>query len=152
IYEYGDGLYGEADSGTTSTVTDAARTELDDELNGLLLGFTSGSNDGQWRVIEDFDAGTDTITLDVDHDALPATPAADDTYQILNKPIISTTDLNGHAQGTVSSNTMSFQMSAANGCTASPRTIIVLFKCTYSAGGVTDIKSVAWKVKVTGNP
>jgi len=152
VYEYGDGVYGQVDSGTATTVVDAIRTEVDDYWNGLLWEGTSGSNEGQIRLITDFTAADDTLTLDTANDALPATPAADDEYRILNKPIVQTTDLSGYAQGTVSGNTASFQITQANGCTASPRTIIILLKVTYTAGGATDVKSVAWKVVVGGNP
>ncbi len=152
IYEYGDPVLGQVDSSTASTVVDADRTEADDYWNNMLLEFTSGGNAGQFRVIEDFDYGTTTFTLDVDHDALPATPAADDEYRIHNLPIISTTDLGGHAQGTVFGNTMTFQMTAANGCTASPRTVLILLKCTYTASGATDVRSALWRVEVVGNP
>lgn len=150
VYEYGDGVYGQVDSADATTVTDATRTEAADAWNGLLIEFTSGSNKGQVRLITDF--GATVFTIDTANDPLPATPAADDEYRILNKPIIQTTDLSGYAQGTVSGNTASFQITQANGCTASPRTIIVLLKVTFTAGGVTDVKNVAWKVNVAGNP
>lgn len=148
-YEVGDGVNGQVDSGTASTVVDDARTEANDFWNGMVLEFTSGDNEGQARVISDFTAADDTITLDVTTDALPATPAADDEYIIRGYPIIQRTDLSGYANGSVNGNTVSFTISAANGCTASPRTIIVLLAVTYTAGGSTDVEKAAWKIEVT---
>jgi len=69
-----------ADSGcTTTTVVDAARTEADDYWNRGFIKFTSGQNEGIERTIIDFDADTDTLTLDY---ALPYAPAEGDTYEI----------------------------------------------------------------------
>ena len=80
---------------------------------------------------------------------LAATPAADDEYRILCYPVIPTTDLDAHPQGTVAANGASFQITAANGCTASPRTIIILLKVTFTVGSATDVEHAAWKVMVT---
>ena len=55
---------GVADSGTTTTMVDAARTEADaDYWKGALIVFTSGAIAGQSRVITGFTPGTDTITF-----------------------------------------------------------------------------------------
>lgn len=55
---------GTADSGTTTTLVDAARTEADDFWNDMLLVIIAGTNVGQARRISDFVAATDTITVD----------------------------------------------------------------------------------------
>ena len=72
---------GTADSGTTTTLVDAAALNQtdDDYWNGQLVRFTSGTLNGQTRLITDFDAGTDTITF------YPATTTAvtTHTYEIL---------------------------------------------------------------------
>jgi hypothetical protein len=70
---------GTADSGSTTTLVDAARTEADtDYWKGALLFFTSGNIAGQSRIITGFNAGTDTITFS------PATTQAvtTQTYEI----------------------------------------------------------------------
>ena len=55
---------GTSDSGTTTTMVDAARTEADDDYwNGAIILFTSGNIAGQARVITDFVASSDTITF-----------------------------------------------------------------------------------------
>lgn len=55
---------GTSDSGSTTTMVDAARTEADtDYWVGQLLVFTSGNIAGQARIITAFNAGTDTITF-----------------------------------------------------------------------------------------
>jgi hypothetical protein len=55
---------GTADSGTTTTLVDAARTEADtDYWAGSLLLIRSGSTSGQIRRITAFDPGTDTLTV-----------------------------------------------------------------------------------------
>jgi hypothetical protein len=70
---------GTADSGTTTTMVDAARTEADaDYWVGQFIVFTSGNIAGQARLITAFNAGTDTITF------APATTqaVAAQTYEI----------------------------------------------------------------------
>ena len=54
---------GTADSGTTTTMVDAARTEGDAYWEGASILFTSGTLAGQYRVITDFEASTDRITF-----------------------------------------------------------------------------------------
>jgi hypothetical protein len=71
---------GTSDSGTTTTMVDAARTEADtDYWKGCLVLFTSGTISGQCRLITGFTPGTDTVTF------APATTAAvgTQTYEIL---------------------------------------------------------------------
>lgn len=71
---------GTADSGTTSTVVDAERTEGDtDYWKGKWILFTSGTISGQCRLITGFTPGTDTITF------TPVTTQAvgTNTYEIL---------------------------------------------------------------------
>jgi len=66
---------GTADSGTTTTMVDAARTEADtDYWKGCYIVFTSGNLAGQVRLITGFNAGTDTITFS------PATTQAVSTH------------------------------------------------------------------------
>jgi len=70
---------GTSDSGSTTTMVDAARTEADtDYWKGQILVFTSGNIAGQSRVITAFNAATDTITF------APATTQTVDTqtYEI----------------------------------------------------------------------
>ena len=72
---------GTSDSGSTTTMVDAARTEADtDYWKGAFILFTSGTISGQCRLITAFDAGTDTITF------APATTQAvgTQTYEILH--------------------------------------------------------------------
>ena len=57
------GTTGTADSGTTTTMVDDALTEADDYWIGYALEFTSGLNNGEERIVTDFAAGTDTITV-----------------------------------------------------------------------------------------
>ena len=78
---------GTADSGSTTTMVDAARTEADaDYWKGRLLLFTSGNISGQCAIITDFVVATDTFTF-----APPLTQAvATQTYVIL--PSISVWD------------------------------------------------------------
>lgn len=55
---------GTADSGSTSTMVDAARTEADNDYwKGRLILFTSGNISGQCAIITDFVAATDTFTF-----------------------------------------------------------------------------------------
>ena len=71
---------GTSDSGTTTTMVDAARTEADtDYWKGAFILFTSGVISGQVRLITAFDAALDQITF------APATTQAvsTQTYEIL---------------------------------------------------------------------
>ncbi len=71
---------GTADSGSTTTMVDAARTEADtDYWKGSLIRFTSGTIADQTRLITAFAPGTDTVTFS------PATTQAvgTNTYEIL---------------------------------------------------------------------
>lgn len=60
---------GGADSGTTTTLVDAALTEADDFWNNSLLIIITGTNKGHTAVVTDFVAATDTLTF------TPAAPA-----------------------------------------------------------------------------
>lgn len=71
---------GTSDSGTTTTMVDAARTEADtDYWKGCWIRFTSGTISGQVRLITGFTPASDTITF------APATTQAvsTQTYEIL---------------------------------------------------------------------
>jgi len=69
-----------ADSGTVRTVVDAALTEAASYWKGALIYWVTGGNAGLWSTVEDFNAGTDTLTLDED---LPVAVQAADTYMLL---------------------------------------------------------------------
>lgn len=71
---------GTSDSGTTTTMVDAARTEGDNDYwKDMAILFTSGTISGQARLITAFTAATDTITFS------PATTQAvgTQTYEII---------------------------------------------------------------------
>ncbi len=74
-------LSGTADAGgTTTTLVDAALTEIDDTWNGNWLLITSGTDANRCRLITDFDAASDTITF---APAVSASIGAGVTYEIL---------------------------------------------------------------------
>lgn len=54
---------GTSDSGSTTTMVDASRTEGDDAWNDAGLVFTSGANFGRMVLVTDFDAASDTCTF-----------------------------------------------------------------------------------------
>jgi len=74
---------GTSDSGTTTTMVDAARTEADDHWKHSWIRFTGGfghaDNNGATRLITGFDADSNTLTFD------PPTlqPIGLDNYEIL---------------------------------------------------------------------
>ena len=70
---------GTVDSATSDTMTDAALTEADDYWNFGYIEMTSGAADGDKRMIVDFDAGTDKITI---LRPWTTTPSGGDTYDI----------------------------------------------------------------------
>lgn len=91
-------LSGTSDSGTTTTMVDAARTEGDaDYFKDSLIVFTSGTINGQARRITAFDAATDTITFS------PATTQAvsTQTYVIIPAGMVDVGAWSGTANATV---------------------------------------------------
>lgn len=69
----------EVDSGTTTTIVDATRTEADDYWNEGVIEFTDGDNEGEKRAVRDFIQSSHTLYLDY---ALPNTPSAGDKYTL----------------------------------------------------------------------
>jgi len=69
---------GTADSGSTTTLVDDALTQVDDYWNHGKIKITKATV-VYWRVVKDFDAGTDTITFDV---AMPFAIDSDCTYVV----------------------------------------------------------------------
>lgn len=67
---------GTADSGSTTTTVDTERTEAMDYWNGYYIKYTSGDNAGEYKLITDFDSGTDTLT----HLAFSNAVSAGDQY------------------------------------------------------------------------
>ena len=64
LAEMFDGKIGTADSGTTTTMVDAAITwAQDDAAIGGIIKFTGGTNNDLTRLITDYDQGTDTVTF-----------------------------------------------------------------------------------------
>lgn len=87
---------GTSDSGTTTTMVDAARTEADiDYFKGCFIFFTSGTILGQCRLITEFDPATNTITF------APATTqtVGTQTYEILPSGQV---DVGAIGDGTIS--------------------------------------------------
>jgi len=85
---------GTADSGSTTTMVDAALTQADtDYWKGLWILFTSGTISGQVRLITGFTPGTDTITF------APATTQAvgTNTYEILPSGAVDVRMVDGSA-------------------------------------------------------
>ena len=93
---------GTADSGDTLTLVDSVRTEADDYWNGQLLVITSGTLLGQSRVITNFVASSNTITVSPAFSAVVGTqtyeiwPITSDTATVLtNVALIPTTAMRG---------------------------------------------------------
>lgn len=78
---------GTSDSGTTATMVDSVRTEIDDHWNGGAIVFGSGgsaNNVGVTRLITDFDAGSDTLTFA----PVVLTGITTETYTIIPKATV----------------------------------------------------------------
>jgi len=74
---------GTADSGSETTLVDADLVSVDDEFNGCWVHIIAGTNSGEWRIITDSEAASDTITVS------PAFALAIDNtsvYEIRNGP------------------------------------------------------------------
>lgn len=74
---------GTADSGDATTLVDTDLVTTDDEYNGCWLHIISGTNAGEWRLISDSEASSDTLTVSV-----AFTSAINDTsvYEVRNGP------------------------------------------------------------------
>lgn len=93
---------GTADSGTATTMVDAARTEADDVFIGNWILFTSGAIVNQVRLITEFVAATDTMTF------APAVTAAvgTETYEILPAGAVDIQSWLGLVSGLVAPNAL----------------------------------------------
>jgi len=149
-YEEGGQTTGACDAGgSASTVVDAERTETTaDFWKGATLEFINGDNVGQRRRVSGFAVVTDTLTLDVTTDPLPATPTGGDGYILHGYPVVLLQDLASHADGEVSGNVASFVATPDNGCTATPRRVMVVITVAYADGSDTATKSAAFRLNV----
>jgi len=73
---------GTVDSGTATTLVDAARTGVDWQWAVVVM--TSGTNNGRWRVVTAWNDTTDTMTF---HEAFPSALATGDTYSVTFAPL-----------------------------------------------------------------
>ncbi len=139
VLDLAEWTHGTCDAGgSASTVVDAERTETAANFwKGAELEFTSGDNAGERRVVSGFTPGTDTLTLDVTGNPLPAAPAAGDEYALHGYPIIVQQSL-GTTYGTYSSSRASLQLTADAGMTASARRVAVLVALSWSDGANTE--------------
>lgn len=149
-YEAGQDTLGTVGTGSTAnTVVDTGRTEATTDFwKGCTLEFTSGSNRGERRKVTGFTPATDTLTLDVTTDPLPATPASGDTYLIRGYPVISERSLGTYAYGVISTNTATLEVNSTNGVTATPRTVTVVVTCLYTDGTSSAAESAQWRLRV----
>lgn len=67
-------------AGTQTTIIDTALTQADDYWNGMTIMFRDGANIGLARLITDFDAATDTITVSP---PFPSATGSGDDYVIM---------------------------------------------------------------------
>lgn len=126
---------GTADSGSTTTLVDATRTEANDYFIGLFIEVTDITNGHQEQTcITDFAHDTGTLTFG----ALSFTVAAGDTYRILGTPVLT------QQAATVSTNEVSWAVSPSD-ATTRPRTLKGYITVTFSAS---DIVTCAFTVEV----
>jgi len=141
VYDPEETTEGVVDSGTASTIVDAARIEADDLWNGIPLAIEDITDGNVYQTeVEDFVASTDTLTfgnLPV-KDGVALAVAAGDKYTLGGYPVLA------QAAATVSGNDMSFQATPTNGVTERPRTLI----CVWHADMGTDSFREVWKLIV----
>jgi len=141
VYDPEETTEGVVDTGTASTIVDAARTEADDLWNGIPLAIEDITDGAVYQTeVEDFVASTDTMTfgnLPV-KEGVALTAAVGDKYTLGGYPVLT------KAAATVSGNDMSFQATPANGVTERPRTLI----CVWHADMGTDSFREVWKLIV----
>jgi hypothetical protein len=86
---------GVADSGTTTTMVDAALIATSIQMIGKVIRFTSGANMGQYRIITAFASATGTVTWVL---VLPAAVVITDTFDIVEvKDVATPTGVVGQA-------------------------------------------------------
>lgn len=73
---------GTADSGTETTLVDADLVSVDDEFNGCWVHIIAGTNAGEWALITDSEATSNTITFA----AMPLAIDNTSVYEIRNGP------------------------------------------------------------------
>lgn len=78
----GSSLAGTADAGTKSTLASTSLIQRDDYWNGCILDMVTGDNAGKSRTIVDFDAASDTLTVDP---AFDEAIGAGDEYVIIKQ-------------------------------------------------------------------
>jgi len=76
----GGSLAGTADAGTKNTLANTSLIQKDDFWNGCILDMVTGDNAGQSTIIVDFDAASDTLTVDP---AFDQAVSAGDEYVII---------------------------------------------------------------------
>lgn len=117
---------GTADSGSTTTLVDATRTEANDYFNGLFVEVTDATNGYREQTrITDFDHTTGTLTFG----ALSFAVAAGDTYKIVGTPIVT------QQAATVSTNETSWTVSPSD-ATSRPRSLKGYAVVTFSASDI----------------
>ncbi len=90
-----EGIIETADSGSTTTLVDAALTQADDFWNGALLVFTGGANNSYSAIVTDFDAASNTITF------TPAVPTGVTTEAYVLIPGLGWSDVQAWGSGAV---------------------------------------------------
>ncbi|GAI99224.1 unnamed protein product, partial [marine sediment metagenome] len=73
---------GTADSGSETTLVDADLVTIDDEFNGCWVHIIAGTNAGEWALITDSEATTNTVTFA----AMPLAIDNTSVYEIRNGP------------------------------------------------------------------
>lgn len=144
---------GTADSGTTTTLVDAARTEADtDYWRGCTLLMTSGTIAGESRIITAFNPATDTITVDraftqavgtQTYEILPCGPAllAATTHTSATVPTV--TDVtNGVAVASIAANAITASAIATNAIDADAMADGAITAATFAAGAI-DATAIA---------
>ena len=120
-----------ATSGSNDQLKDASFDEADDFWNGCAVEFTSGGNNGERRLVKDFAQTSGVFTLDTEHDPLPATPAAADSFAVIGYPIITRQEIS-QAGGVKSGASVAMPLTQANGVLAAPRIVRVVLEGEFT--------------------
>ena len=134
VYDHNVPVTGTVDSGSATSIVDAALAGADDKWNGLPITVTDiTTGDSEQAEITDWDLGTTTLTIT----PVGFTIAAGDTYEIAGTPVLV------QAVATVSGNDTSFVVAPADVTArvippAKVRLLTAVVKTTFSADDIQE--------------
>jgi hypothetical protein len=129
-----------ASGGTTTTMIDAGvRTETDEFWRNKLLKLTSGTNNGQVRLVTNSVSGTATLTF---APAVPAVIASSDTYDLYTATFINRLVVTGVQISGYNTNAADAEIKLRNHATTSA--VLLQYICPKTTGVIQISEGGLW--------